>query len=66
MITTRRRCSGSVPDLPVPALRTAFRRLRLAALFAVLGVLVVSHGCHGEDVDDELLAPPGAEAGAGR
>lgn len=37
--------------------------LTLAALVALLGVLVVNHGCHGEHVDDELSAVQTSRAG---
>jgi hypothetical protein len=50
----------------LPPSRSRSRRRRwlpLAALLALLGVLVVSHGCHGEHVDDELSAAQTPRAG---
>jgi hypothetical protein len=48
------------PPRPRPRRR---RWLALAALLALLGVLVVNHGCHGEHVDDELSAAQTPRAG---
>jgi hypothetical protein len=39
------------------------RWLRSAALLALLGLVVIGHGCHGEHVDDELSAPRLPHAG---
>lgn len=29
-------------------------------MFLLIGYLIFCHGCHGEDVDDELCVPPPA------
>jgi hypothetical protein len=31
-----------------------------AGVFLLIGYLIFCHGCHGEDVDDELCVPPPA------
>ncbi len=55
---------ATAPPLPPSRSRSRRRRwLPLAALLALLGVLVVSHGCHGEHVDDELSAAQTPRAG---
>jgi hypothetical protein len=33
-----------------------YPRLRIAGILALLTIAIVSHGCHGQDVDDELSA----------
>ena len=35
---------------------------RISALLLLFGVLIVNHGCHGHDVDDELSATPAPHA----
>jgi hypothetical protein len=47
------------------ATRTIRRRRwpRVVALLAILGVVVIGHGCHGEHVDDELSAVQKPRAG---
>jgi hypothetical protein len=39
--------------------------LRVAGLLALLGVLVIGHGCHGEHEDDELSLTRTQRAGQG-
>jgi hypothetical protein len=40
-----------------------WRWLRGAAILALLGVVVIGHGCHGNHVDDELSAVEKPRAG---
>ncbi len=53
------------PLSPAPTRQRSARRrwLLVAALLALLGVVVVGHGCHGEHVDDELSAVAKPRAG---
>jgi hypothetical protein len=48
---------GREPLAPsTPRYSRAWHWIRVAALLGLAGVLVVNHGCHGDQVDDELSA----------
>jgi hypothetical protein len=51
----RRRLMAPAGPQPIARRR---RGLRIAILSCLLGVFIISHGCHGDDVDDELSALP--------